>query len=106
MALPYYAYKYYYTGNGVFIVDQDFSSPNATDSPVNNGSIITASITELVKDRPPDITGIQPWPPHMGDAKMSVLNVTPSDNGHVYTRVNIDWPAPLPFQLCFIIVNP
>jgi hypothetical protein len=67
-------------GKGSFYVE--------TNIGVNSVSFVVASITE--------ISGATPV---AGDAKMTINNIVPFDNGTVRIRVTIDWSSPLNFWI-------
>jgi hypothetical protein len=62
---------------------------------VNAGSQVAVSVCER------DANSV----PFLGDARMSVLNVVPRNDGSVDVRWHVDWPEQLPVRLNFIIVN-
>ncbi len=54
---------------------------------VDDNSVVMASITELAVKNGREV-------PHLGAAKMNILNVTP-ENGRVLVRAHVDWASPL-----------
>jgi hypothetical protein len=65
--------------------------------------MVVVSISELTQQQG-SVLFFQPVP-MIGDAKMFVLSVAPSNN-KVFVRVNIEWGSPLPFQLVYFIHKP
>ena len=65
---------------------------------VTRHSKVAVSITELAQ--PPG----QPLDyPFIGDARMTIENVAPLDNGIIFVRLTINWSSDLPFRLSFLI---
>jgi len=65
---------------------------------MNRFTKVVASITELGA-----APGGPPEYPLLGDATLSVFNVSPNDNGSVYIRTWVDWGTPLPFRLTLFV---
>jgi hypothetical protein len=91
-------YKYWFRGHGEQVVKCNLGKDN-----VNANSIVVCSITELQPNAREDTFTGSKWPATLGLARMSVLNVTPTNEGEIHTRVNVDWGDPLDFQLSFIV---
>jgi hypothetical protein len=96
MALSFW--RYFHKGCGTIAIHQQFP-----DGIVEPDSMVVASISELI-----DSGG---WPrpllhPHAGAASMSVLNVVPQSGSKVWTKVNVEWPHDLEFQVVYHIETP
>lgn len=74
-------------GHGIFTEIIDFNQ-------INENSVVMASITELAVKNGREV-------PHLGDARMQVLSVTP-ELGRVLVRVHVDWRSPLLLRISLL----
>ena len=44
--------------------------------------------------------------PFIGDADIYITNVSPSTDGNLYFRLNVDWPDDLEIQVVTLVYNP
>lgn len=93
MALSFW--RYFHKGCGTITIHQQFP-----DGIVEHDSMVVASISELIT------VPFQPTKPHTGAAPMSVLNVVPQSGSKVWTKVNVEWPDDLEFQVVYHIETP
>ncbi len=78
---------------------------NWMGGPITRNSVVHISISEAAPDREPSLFGPRPLIRWLGEARMTVHNVSPHDGG-VEFSYTVDWPEPLNIAVDITVLDP